>query len=392
MLELERVSHINGRFKDEELLAKQLDIKRIFDQSTANRFLRKLNKWHINQLERALNGIIQDKGKFKEKGEICVDIDASDLTVFSHKYEGAKPGRNKKNKGKDSYQISAAYSEHQIVATHFESGNVHCSKSVYSIFYKSLKVLERIDLLRVDAGYISIEFLKWLLKQTISEDSDVKIKFLVACSGTADGVKKCKEYAENHPEKWIASKKNGQVIHLMDFKKVRLFKGYPEGVVRIILVKMNQKVKTCRKNRVRHKNKERIYAIATNLHKGFGAKKIFKKYHRRQNIELMFKELKNSFNVGKLPTGKMHGNYAYFLICCIAYNTGHYFKQEVLPKKYHNKTLKNIRMFFWEVPAFFTHTWEIYFNPSYKYIRTYRFIVFKLNYLIECLNYCNNST
>ena len=52
MLGCDRVCHINDRFGDDEMLAKQLGLVRIFDQSTANRFLRTFKKWHPNQLER----------------------------------------------------------------------------------------------------------------------------------------------------------------------------------------------------------------------------------------------------------------------------------------------------------------------------------------------------
>ena len=41
MLGCDRVCRINDRFGDDALLAKQLGLVRIFDQSTANRFLRK---------------------------------------------------------------------------------------------------------------------------------------------------------------------------------------------------------------------------------------------------------------------------------------------------------------------------------------------------------------
>ncbi len=102
MLGCERVVHINDRFGDDVLLAQQLGLVRIFDRSTVNRFLRKFTKWHTNQLERVLMITIQAHGKFV--GLVCriLDIDASDLTRMTHKSQGAKPGRNTRNKGKDS--------------------------------------------------------------------------------------------------------------------------------------------------------------------------------------------------------------------------------------------------------------------------------------------------
>ncbi len=383
MLGCDRVYHINNRFKDDELLAKQSGLVRIFDQSTASRFLAKFTKHHINQLERILYWLIIAEGRFKRSGENALDIDASDLTRSSHNTEGAKPGRNKKNKGKDSYSISCGFSQNQVVATDMTSGNTHCSQALTKVYKKALAVMKRIDLIRLDAGYISINTLKWLLVQTISESSTETVKFLVGCNSQAKGVEEAKKYARKHPEKWIQIEKGNKKIWVMDFRNTQLFKDYPEGLVRLVLVKMVQRVKTCKKNKVRYKSKTKIYAIATNLTRGYGARQIFKKYQQRQRIELMFRELKNPFNVGKLPSKNMNANYAYFLLCCLAYNASYYFKRDVLPKKYQNHSMNTIRQMFIEVPAKRFSAWDIQFNLNYKYAKGYDDLTNKLTRLIS---------
>lgn len=382
MLGCDRIFHINDKFKDDELLARQLGIVRIFDQSTASRFIAMFTKWHVNQVERILAELTVKQGHFESSGRNELDIDASDLTRSSHNTEGAKPGKNKKNKGKDSYMISCGFSNDQVVGTDMTSGNVHCSQAMETVFNKAMAIMGRIDLLRLDAGYISIDVLKWLLLLTVSPDSSEKIKFLVGCNGQAEGVKLAKEYAEKHPEEWVEVKKGKNKIHVMDFKNVQLFKNYPEGKVRLVLVKMNQKIKKVKNDKVRYYRQIRIYAIATNLTRGYGARQIFKKYHKRQRIELMFRELKNSFDIGKLPSRKKNANYGYFLLCCLAYNTGYYFKRDILPKKHQNKVIATIRRQFFEVPAKWSDTWDVEFNLNYRYINTYEKMVNKLHRLI----------
>ncbi len=152
MLGCDRVFHINDRFGDDELLAKQLGLVRIFDQSTANRFLRRFKKWHVKQLERILLRMVQLHGKFLTFTCRVLDIDASDVTRSTHKSQGAKPGRNKKGKGKDSYLMSCGFAGKQVVATDLRSGNVHCSQVLTTIFDKALRAMTRIDLIRLDAG------------------------------------------------------------------------------------------------------------------------------------------------------------------------------------------------------------------------------------------------
>ncbi len=384
MLGCDRIGHINDRFKDEELLARQLGIARIFDQSTASRFLAKFRKWHVKQLERIILYLIECEGRFeKTSGKNVADFDASDLTRSSHGTEGAKPGRNKKNKGKDSYLISCGFAGSQVVATAFQSGNTHCSQVLKTIFEKALVTMKRIDMVRLDAGYISAKTLKWLLEQTVSLTSSEKIAFLIACNGQEKGVKYAKEYARKHPGQWIPYKKGGKdkEIFVMNFNDVRLFDKYP-GCVRLVLVKMNQKVKKCKNNKVRWHTKTRIYAIATNLTRGYGPRQIFKAYHQRQTIELMFRELKNSYSVGKLPSNKMYANYAWFLLNCLAYNSGYYFRRDALPMTYRNSAMSTIRRRFLEIPAILRDAWDVTFNLSYRYIRVYEQIVKNVRKLI----------
>ncbi|MCP4119729.1 MAG: transposase, partial [Desulfobacteraceae bacterium] len=382
MLGCDRIFHINDKFKDDELLARQLGIVRIFDQSTASRFMAKFNKWHVNQVERILSKLTETQGRFDSSNRNELDIDASDLTRSSHNTEGAKPGKNKKNKGKDSYLISCGFSNNQVVGAHMTSGNVHCSQAMETVFNKAMAIMDRIDLLRLDAGYIGIDTLKWLLLLTVNPDSSEKMKFLVGCNGQADGVKQAKEYARKHPQEWVLMKKGEKKIHVMDFKNVPLFKAYPEGKVRLVLVRMNQKIKKVKDNKIRYHRQIRIYAIATNLTRGYGPRQIFTKYHKRQRIELMFRELKNSLAVGKLPSGNKNANYGHFLLCCLAYNTAYYFKRDLLPKKYQNRVIATIRRQFFEIPAKRLDTWNIEFNLNYRYKKAYERMINKLHRLI----------
>ncbi len=369
MLGCERVFHINDRFGDDVLLAQQLGLVRIFDQSTVNRFLRRLTKWHTNQLERILMVTIQAHGTFVRLVCRIVDVDASDLTRMTHKSQGAKPGRNKKHKGKDSYLVSCAFAAHQVIATDFRSGNKHCSQALATVFEKALKTLGRIDLIRLDAGYISINTLTWLLAQKVSSTSEQAIAFLVGCTGQAQGIQWAKEYARTHPERWTCYRDGDSSIHLMNFNDLQLFKDYKEGRVRVVLVKMTQRVKKCKHNKVRYHSQTRIYAIATNLRQGYGVRQIFKKYQQRQTIELMFRELKNSFCVGKLPSNHQHANYGYFLLCCLAYNASYYFKRDVVPTGHKQCSMAVVRRRFLEVPACRPSVWTVEFNRDYQYFK-----------------------
>ena len=243
---------------------------------------------------------------------MVVDVDASILQQATHTKEGARP--DGKGHGKDSFQISCAFANRQIVTSTFNPGNLHCSNGLIDLLKETRARCGRIDCLRLDAGYLSKERFREIRNFKVSEDSEETIDFTIAAPATADGVKKAKQYAEKHPHKWNIcpqKNKNGnseEKIFLMNFKSIQLFAGDPESMVRMVLVKTVQKMKKVKNHRVSHPTKTRIYAIITTLGRGYGAAKVFRFYHRRQTIEHMFCELKNDYNVGKLPSTKLNAN------------------------------------------------------------------------------------
>ena len=52
MLGCDRFFHLNTEYRQDRLLAHQLGLVRMFEQSTAHRFIHRFKGWHIHQLER----------------------------------------------------------------------------------------------------------------------------------------------------------------------------------------------------------------------------------------------------------------------------------------------------------------------------------------------------
>ena len=263
-------------------------------------------------------------------------------------------------------------------------GNLHCSNGLIDLLKETRARCGRIDCLRLDAGYLSKERFREIRNFKVSEGSEQSIDFTIAAPATADGVKKAKQYAEKHPHKWNIcpqKNKNGnseEKIFLMNFKSIQLFAGDPESMVRMVLVKTVQKMKKVKNHRVSHPTKTRIYAIITTLGRGYGAAKVFCFYHRRQTIEHMFCELKNDFNVGKLPSTKLNANKAYFLLCCLAYNCSYYFKRDTMPKSWVNKRMMTIRHCLLNVKAIYHSAWEIVFDNNFRMFHIIKHIVLQL--------------
>jgi hypothetical protein len=66
-------------------------------------------------------------------------------------------------------------------------------------------------------------------------------------------------------------------------------------------------------------------------------------YNGRAAVELIIKELKGDYPLGKIPTKYFAANEAYFHTLLFSYNLINWFKRLCLPTEFHNMTLKTLR-------------------------------------------------
>jgi len=66
-------------------------------------------------------------------------------------------------------------------------------------------------------------------------------------------------------------------------------------------------------------------------------------YNGRAAVELIIKELKGNYPLGKIPTKHFTANEAYFHTLLFSYNLINWFKRLCLPKEFHNMTLNTLR-------------------------------------------------
>ncbi len=101
---------------------------------------------------------------------VTIDIDASPLRQATHTKEGARP--DGKGHGKDSFQISCAFGNGQIISSTFNPGNLHCSNGLMDLLRETRRRCGRIDCLRLDAGYLSKERLREIRDFKVAEGSE----------------------------------------------------------------------------------------------------------------------------------------------------------------------------------------------------------------------------
>jgi len=159
ILGIQRISHIDDTLRSEGMLATMLGMPRFCTQKTLHTFLNRCSGWQVRQVVRINTDLIGAQATAVEQHldprELRIlDIDGSTRSTEGRKREKAKPGKNTKAKGKDCYLGSVAVFGGLILHQILDSGNVHCKHHLKPLLDKAQKIHARIDLLRIDGGYL----------------------------------------------------------------------------------------------------------------------------------------------------------------------------------------------------------------------------------------------
>jgi hypothetical protein len=311
---------INDCLRDEPAVAQALGLKRIFDQSTLHRFLNRFAGWHINQLERIHIDLLRREGAAIQQASIWVDIDASTHSLWGSKREGASPGKNSKVKGNDCYQWSVAFSAGELICQQLDRGHVHCLHRLRLLYEKAQQILGRIDLLRIDGGYMSEETLTFLVEE--------QMPFLAKIGNQYGIVKDLQASLSEeawHPyneDTWLY---NAGVVHILE--------ACPHPV-RLIMVCHARTRKKVHKGRISYRTHYIYYGIVAHRCASSRAAWIYQAYKKRQTVEQFFKEGNQSFHTGKMPSQRFRANQAYLYFMGIGYNGFLWFKKKQPPGTY----------------------------------------------------------
>jgi hypothetical protein len=90
-------------------------------------------------------------------------------------------------------------------------------------------------------------------------------------------------------------------------------------------------------------------ALVTNL--GLQPLNLWRFYNQRARAELIIRELKYAYALGKIPTDDFRTNEAFFQIVLLAYNLLNWFKRLCAPPHLQRATLQRLRQRLFVVPA-----------------------------------------
>jgi len=314
LLGIKRLRKINRLLKTEVQIANLIGLQRFFDQVTAHRFLNEFQLWHLRQLERVADDLARDFGEAFRQDIVVLDIDSTTHSVESRKREKAVVGYNKKNPGKPCYQWSVAFIRGEAVAHKLYAGNTTCKNHLKDTLNRvTKKIPQPVSIVRLDGGYLSAELLDYIGQKGLSVVMGARYDWVLAQGPEID------------PDKWM-SYHDKTMIYDLGMARVT---STIEKEYRIILVIKEQE--PFRRDR-RKKAKTIRYAIVENLPIRLDPFALYQFYCGRQTIENFFKEAKNPFNAGKMPSERFRGNEAYLQFVIIAYNLFEWFKKNFSPR------------------------------------------------------------
>ena len=325
-------SDVNDKLVPDTVAPKMLDMLRFPDQSQLNVLLREFNEDNIQQLKQVHHQLFQENSQSLNTLETAVvDVDQTGLLANGKKFECAAKGYFPRKRGKQGYQLSAAFcgSTGETVTMYLDPGNTNSIKRLKNMLEDiSVKYNEAIAndclILRADSGYGSDDGIE-MLKAT-------RAKFVV------------KGYSSQRAKNLAANVKM-DVWEEID-ESVDVCELPPQGGLRIILVRVLEK------DGVKH-----TY-LATNIPAGdMSAKDLFHFYNGRQTIEAFIRTCKNTYGIRNLRTRCFLGIYGFLWLVFITHNLVSWMKTTVFAEtEFGELGVDTIVRKFGSIPAEVTET------------------------------------
>ena len=352
-----RIGHIDRACAGETPLAGLLGLDRFPSSDRLYDLLGQVTGWHIRQVDRIHRQYLDERAGL-EGSFVIADLDLSVRSTEGKKRQGATPGHNPRHKGRDCYQWAVAFASGLVAWQRLCRGNTSGHSLVEPAVEALRQRLPRLDLIRLDGGFLSAKVLNYLAEERLS--------FLTKAGCKLASVRTLVEQAR--PEQWQSYDEETRLRRCL---RVRLLDDFRTPVT-VVLVECRRRIKRMKKGRLRWRSKLIHYAIVTDLHH-WSTARIYETYKQRWAIENFFKESGQSFSAGKLPSATFRGNQFFLALLSLVYNLMQFFKRECLPKGYRAVSFATVRRNFLEHAVEIEDRGEgivLIFNSSYPLQRT----------------------
>ena len=296
------------------------------DPTTLRRFLLRMAPLALTKLRRLhdrflLSMIVKPKSPTK----VIFDLDSTVLTLYG-KQEMARIGYNPKKWGRPSYHPLLCFNgitrdfwhgELRPGDIHTATGTVELLKAVFAKLPPSVKIV----IIRADKGFYDHETIEYLESR--------RALFVIVAKLTGPVKRKIST---------LSYQAHSFVLETAEFmyQPTKWKKEYRFVVVRRLIPEDPTEQLT-----LFSMGKYSYQVIVTNMK--LTSLNTWRFYNGRASVELIIKELKGDYPLGKIPTKYFAANEAYFHTLLFSYNLINWFKRLCFPREFQNMTLKTLR-------------------------------------------------
>ena len=288
--------------------------------------LPKLRKLHDRLL---LSMILRPKPPIR----VIFDLDSTVLILYG-KQEMARIGYNPKKWGRPSYHPLLCFNgitkdfwhgELRPGDTHTATGTVELLKAVFAKLPPSVKIV----IIRADKGFYDHETIEYIESQKA---------FFVIVAKLTGPIKRTLST--------LSYRVHSSGLETAEFmyQPTKWKKGYRFVVVRRLIPEDPSEQLT-----LFSMGKHSYQVVVTNMK--LTPLNTWRFYNGRAAVELIIKELKGNYPLGKIPTKHFPANEAYFHTLLFSYNLINWFKRLCLPTEFQNMTLKTLSSRFLSIPS-----------------------------------------
>ena len=274
----------------------------------------------------------------KSPTRVILDLDSTVLPLYG-KQEMARIGYNPQKWGRPSYHPLLCFNgitkdfwhgELRPGDTYTATGTVELLKAVFAKLPSSIRSV----IIRADKGFYDHETIEYLESN--------KALFVIVAKLTAPVKRTISSLS-------YQAHSSGLETSEFMYQPTKWKKEYRFVVVRRLIPEDPTEQLT-----LFSMGKYNYQVIATNLK--LTPLNTWRFYNGRAAVELIIKELKGDYPLGKIPTKHFAANEAYFHTLLFSYNLINWFKRLCLPMEFQNMTLKTLRSRLLVIPGELTKT------------------------------------
>jgi hypothetical protein len=302
--------------------------------TTLRRFLRRFAKAGLHQF-----GVLHDRWRKemlcrpKPLKKVILDLDTTVLTVYG-KQRGSAVGFNPKKRGRPSYMPLLCFEGQlgDVLCGSYHSGDTHPSSVIHPLLEEAFgKLPDSVKQVRIRADGAFFDH------KIVESIEDRKAYYVIVA----------------HLTRPIQNKLTGvRYRRISRGVSAGEFRYCPQGwrfPRRFVVIRRPIPEEPSAQLHLFQMGRYMYQVFVTNL--ALKPLNLWRFYNHRATAELVIRELKDAYALGKIPTADFAANEAFFQIVLLAYNLLSWFKRLCVPKKWQRVSLRTLRQKLLLVPA-----------------------------------------